>query len=73
MAFVSTNSICQGEQVARIWPCILADKIEIGFAHRSFKWTNNAKDNAGVTVIIVGLRNKSNKPKFIYMTVLKKK
>ncbi|MEP2059798.1 MAG: DNA methyltransferase [Maribacter litoralis] len=72
-AFVSTNSICQGEQVALIWPNILSEKIEIGFAHQSFKWTNNAKGNAGVIVIIVSLRNISNKSKFIYIHNLEKK
>ena len=65
-ALVTTNSICQGEQVALIWPNILSDEIEIGFAHQSFKWTNNAKGNAGVSVIIVGLRNISNSPKYIF-------
>lgn len=56
-AFVSTNSICQGEQVALLWPNIFDKNLEIGFAHTSFKWNNNAKANAGVTVIIVGIRN----------------
>jgi hypothetical protein len=65
-AFVSTNSICQGEQVALIWPKVLNEDLEIGFAHRSFKWTNNAKDKAAVIVIIVGVRNISSKPKVIY-------
>lgn len=65
-ALVTTNSICQGEQVALIWPLILSDNIEIDFAHQSFKWTNNAKGNAGVTVIIVGLRNVSNSPKYLF-------
>lgn len=65
-AFVTTNSICQGEQVALIWPPILSDNIEIDFAYQSFKWTNNAKGNAGVTVIIVGLKNASNKPKYLF-------
>ncbi|MFV0540124.1 MAG: class I SAM-dependent DNA methyltransferase [Aestuariibaculum sp.] len=65
-AFVSTNSICQGEQVAPIWSKILNEKIEIDFAHQSFKWTNNAKGNAGVTVIIVGLRNVSSEPKYLF-------
>ncbi|MFS4455888.1 class I SAM-dependent DNA methyltransferase [Maribacter sp. 2304DJ31-5] len=72
-AFVSTNSICQGEQVALIWPHLLSEKIEIGFAHQSFKWTNNAKGNAGVIVIIVNLRNISNKPKYLYIESLEKK
>lgn len=54
-AFVSTNSITQGTQVALLWPHIL-DTLEIGFAHQSFKWTNNAKGNAGVTCVVVGIR-----------------
>lgn len=65
-AFVTTNSICQGEQVALMWPSILSDDIEIDFAYQSFKWTNNAKGNAGVTVIIVGLRNISHEPKYLF-------
>ena len=71
LAFVSTNSICQGEQVALLWPYIL-NKVEISFAHQSFKWTNNAKGNAGVTVIIVGLRNVSKNQKHFYIEGLKK-
>ena len=66
LAFVSTNSVCQGLLVALTWPRILNENIEISFAHQSFKWTNNAIGNAGVTVIIVGLRNKSTKPKYLY-------
>lgn len=66
-SFVSTNSICQGLQVSLLWPYVLKDKLEIGFAHQSFKWTNNAKRNAGVTCIIVGVRNiTKNKPKYIF-------
>ena len=72
LAFVSTNSICQGEQVSLFWPHILNYEIEIGFAHPSFKWTNNAKGNAGVTVVIVGLRNKSKLKKIIYNNGLAK-
>src|SRR3989338_5518830 len=48
IGFVSTNSICQGGQVALLWPRILDDKLEIFYAHQSFKWANNAKKNAGV-------------------------
>lgn len=66
LGFVSTNSVCQGEQVSLLWPTILNDTIEICFAHRSFKWINNAKGNAGVTVIIVGMRNVQPLPKYIY-------
>jgi type II restriction/modification system DNA methylase subunit YeeA len=65
-AFVSTNSICQGEQVGLTWGRILSDNIEFDFAHQSFKWTNNAKGNAGVTVIILGLRNTSNHFKYLF-------
>lgn len=65
-AFVSTNSIVQGEQVGLLWPRVLSEQLEIGFAYKSFKWTNNAKGNAGVTVIIVGVRNKSSLDKLLY-------
>ncbi|MGL2999923.1 class I SAM-dependent DNA methyltransferase [Flavobacterium sp. RSSB_23] len=65
-AFVSTNSICQGEQVALLWPTFFDKNLEIGFAHTSFKWNNNAKANAGVIVIIVGLRNETKKEKLIF-------
>lgn len=72
LAFVSTNSICQGLSVSLTWPRILNDNIEIGFAYQSFKWVNNAKRNAGVTVIILCLRNKSLKPKFIFTNNVRK-
>ena len=71
-AFVSTNSICQGEQVSLLWPYIFSKDLEIGFAHTSFKWTNNAKGNAGVTVVVVGIRNILSKEKIIYFDNLKK-
>ncbi len=54
-AFVTTNSISQGEQVSILWPHVLKPGISIFFAHPSFKWTNNAKQNAGVIVAIIGL------------------
>lgn len=71
-AFVSTNSICQGLQVALLWKRIFSFNVEIDFAYRSFKWKNNAKGTAGVTVIIVGLRNKSNTTKYLFVDKLKK-
>ncbi|MGB0334412.1 MAG: class I SAM-dependent DNA methyltransferase [Opitutales bacterium] len=71
-AFVTTNSISQGEQVALLWPHILTRDLEIGFAHLSFKWTNNAKGNAGVTCAIIGLRKISNVNKFIFKDGLSK-
>jgi hypothetical protein len=67
VAFVSTNSICQGEQVSLLWPYIFNLNIEINFAYTSFKWRNNAKDNAGVSVIIVGLCNENNNNKYIFV------
>jgi type II restriction/modification system DNA methylase subunit YeeA len=66
LSFVSTNSICQGEQVDLLWPLLLNNNLEISFAHQSFKWTNNAKSNAGVTCVIVGIRNYSNNSKYLY-------
>lgn len=65
-AFVSTNSICQGDSVALLWPNIFAKNVEIDFAYQSFKWSNNAKYNAGVTVCIIGLSNQSKSIKRLY-------
>jgi hypothetical protein len=53
-AFVSTNSITQGVQVAALWPRLFSAGIEIDFAHRSFAWTSEAKGKAHVHVVIVG-------------------
>ncbi|MCX6401826.1 MAG: N-6 DNA methylase [Propionibacteriales bacterium] len=66
LAFVTTNSVAQGDHVGLMFPTVLADGIEIGFAYTSFKWENNAKRNAGVTVAVISLRNASSAPKFIY-------
>lgn len=67
LAFVTTNSITQGEQVAILWPSIFNKNVEIGFAHTSFKWENNAKGNAGVSVVIIGLQiDNSTSEKLIY-------
>ena len=69
LAFVTTNSICQGEQVALLWSYILSLGTEIYFAYSSFKWSNNAKNNAGVTCTIIGLRNFSaykDDPKYLF-------
>lgn len=54
-AFVSTNSICQGEQTPILWPVIFRSGHHISFAYRSFKWSNLASNKAGVTVVIVGI------------------
>ncbi|MCO6026474.1 N-6 DNA methylase [Prevotella cerevisiae] len=66
LAFVSTNSICQGEQVSVLWPQILNNHEEILFAYTSFKWSNNAKYNAGVTVVVIGLGVVNKSDKFLY-------
>ena len=66
IAFVTTNSICQGEQVSVLWPQVLKDDLEIFFAHTSFKWTNNAKNKAAVTVAIVGVHNINKTEKKIF-------
>lgn len=58
IAFVSTNSICQGQHVPILWPLIFATGHQIIFAHTSFKWANLASHNAGVTVVVVGISKK---------------
>jgi hypothetical protein len=64
-AFVSTNSICQGQQVPILWPLIFGTEHEIAFAHTSFKWANLASHNAGVTVVIVGISNHANNIRYL--------
>ena len=66
LAFVSTNSVTQGEHVGLMFPMILEMGLEIGYAYTSFKWENNAKHNAGVTVVVVSLRNITNIQKYLY-------
>ncbi|MBB5051000.1 hypothetical protein HNQ36_000954 [Afipia massiliensis] len=65
-AFVSTNSICQGQQVSILWPLILDHGRIIKFAYPSFKWSNLASKNAGVTVSIIGLSSSSSSTRKIY-------
>lgn len=54
-AFVSTNSICQGQSVPILWPVVYGTGCDIVFAYTSFKWANLASNNAGVTVAVVGI------------------
>ena len=63
IAFVATNSITQGEQVAQLWP-LLFDRcgLEIGFAHRTFEWGSDARGKAHVHVVILGLDRRANAP-----------
>ena len=53
-AFVSTNSISQGEQVGVLWPRLFAEGMKIRFAHRTFNWSNEARGKAHVHVVVVG-------------------
>lgn len=66
VAFVSTNSICQGEQVPILWPILYQKDYRIAFAHTSFKWTNLASHNAGVIVVVVGITNRPQTQKTVY-------
>ncbi|HBP38610.1 MAG TPA: SAM-dependent methyltransferase [Clostridiales bacterium] len=66
-AFVATNSICQGQQVGLIWKELMTRyRIEIDFAHRTFKWSNEAKGNASVFCIIVGFSQTGAKKKHLF-------
>ena len=55
-AFVSTNSICQGEQVGTLWPAMFKAGCHINFGHRTFPWQSEARGKAHVHVVIVGFR-----------------
>lgn len=67
VAFVSTNSIVQGEQVGIIWNLLFNEyKIKIHFAHRTFSWRNEAKGNAAVHVVIIGFANYDTNFKSIF-------
>ncbi|MEK8123179.1 DNA methyltransferase [Methylocystis sp. IM4] len=65
-AFVSTNSITQGEQVSILWPIILGRGFKIQFAHRTFKWESEARGAAHVHVVIVGFSKRDRKNKQIF-------
>jgi len=69
---VSTNSISQGLQIELIWPLIFDLNIEIDFAYTSFKWKNSAKDNAGVSCVIIGMSKRDIVDKFIIDNNFKK-
>lgn len=66
-AFVSTNSICQGEQVPILWPLLMNTfGIKINFAHKTFKWSNEAKGKAAVYCVIIGFGLKDRKEKKLF-------
>jgi hypothetical protein len=65
-AFVSSNSICQGESVNLFWQKLLGNSLYINFAHNTFKWTSEAKSTAGVSCVIVGYSYKERKDKLLF-------
>lgn len=65
-ALVSTNSICQGEQVANLWQPLMAEGLQINYAHRTFRWDSEATLKAQVHCVIVGFSYFDNKDRIIY-------
>ena len=65
-AFVSTNSITQGEQVGVLWGWMLAQGMKIQFAHRTFQWSNDAKGVAAVHCVIIGFGTNTLPGKVIF-------
>jgi hypothetical protein len=65
-AFVSTNSICQGEQVSILWGWMLAQGVKIHFAHRTFRWNNEARGKAAVHCVIIGFGLSETEHKTIF-------
>ena len=66
-AFVSTNSVCQGDQVGALWKNLFAAGVHIDFAHRTFKWLNDSDNMAHVHCVVVGFSSAHNdKPKLIF-------
>ena len=55
-AYVTTNSLTQGQQVSLLWPLIFEQGCYIQFAYRAFKWKNDARNNTAVTVVIIGIK-----------------
>jgi type I restriction-modification system DNA methylase subunit len=71
VAFVSTNSICQGEQVSILWRYLFSQGVKIRFAYRTFKWSNEGRGVAAVHCIIVGFGLTKPKQRFIFDNDLK--
>lgn len=65
-AFVSTNSICQGQQVEPLWKPLFDDGVRIGFTHRTFVWNSEAADEAHVHVVIVGFSREDTEEKLLF-------
>lgn len=66
-AFVSTNSICQGEQVGTLWAFLLGAGVVPFFAHRTFRWSSEGRGTAAVHCVIVGFElEDTDRPKSLY-------
>lgn len=65
-AFVSTNSICQGESVNLLWESMINDGIKINFAYTTFKWISESKQSAGVSCVIVGFSKFNRATKLLF-------
>ena len=72
-AFVSTNSICQGEQVASLWQPLFEEGVQINFAHRTFRWDSEAALKAHVHCVIVGFSYNNSSEKLLFDNEQKKK
>jgi hypothetical protein len=66
VALVSTNSICQGEQVGILWPCLFSLGVNINFAYQTFRWSNDAKGKAAVHCVIISFSLQNNREKYLY-------
>ena len=66
IAFVSTNSITQGEQCGILWPTVFARNLSIRYAHRTFQWNSEARGTAAVHCVIVGLTFAKDTKRCIY-------
>lgn len=66
VGFVATNSVNQGAQVHQLWPRVFSLGIQIFFAHKDFKWSNNATKNAAVICSVIGLNRKDGKRKTLF-------
>ena len=71
-AFVATNSISRGEQVAHLWGRLFGLGLEIVFAHQQFRWSNNASHNAGVWCVVIGASNVDRRERFVIDDDIKK-
>lgn len=65
-AFVSTNSITQGEQAGILWPHMLSNGVKLNFAHRTFEWTSEARGKAAVHCVIIGFALEDSAEKMIF-------